>query len=79
MAKRIDVATLSVITGTLYPPPFDEPCLAAAAHKIGRCRPGLTQFGVNLLYACRPAPGRASATGIEREDEFVYVLPRARW
>jgi hypothetical protein len=28
MTKRINVATLPVIAGTLYPPPFDEPCRA---------------------------------------------------
>ena len=26
MAKRIDVAALTPVVGTLYPPPFDEPC-----------------------------------------------------
>jgi uncharacterized cupin superfamily protein len=26
MAKRIDPAALPAITGTKYPPPYDEPC-----------------------------------------------------
>ncbi len=28
MGKKIDVASLEVIVGTLYPPPFDEPCVS---------------------------------------------------
>ena len=28
MTKRIDVATMPVITGTRYPAPFDETCRA---------------------------------------------------
>ena len=58
--------------GTLYPPPFDEPCRARERTRLGDPA-GLTQFGVNLL---RLPPGAWSSqrhwhTG---EDEFVYVL-----
>jgi uncharacterized cupin superfamily protein len=72
MAKRIDPAALESITGTLYPPPFDEPCRARERTRLGDPA-GLTQFGVNLL---RLPPGAWSSqrhwhTG---EDEFVYVL-----
>jgi uncharacterized cupin superfamily protein len=72
MAKRIDPATLNTITGTLYPPPFDEPCRSRQRTRLGDVA-GLTQFGVNLL---RLPPGAWSSqrhwhTG---EDEFVYVL-----
>ena len=72
MAKRIDPAALESITGTLYPPPFDEPCRARERTRLGDAA-GLTQFGVNLL---RLPPGAWSSqrhwhTG---EDEFVYVL-----
>ena len=72
MAKRIDLATLSVITGTLYPPPFDEPCLSRQRTKLGDVA-GLTQFGVNLL---RLPPGAWSSQRHwhSHEDEFVYVL-----
>jgi uncharacterized cupin superfamily protein len=72
MAKRIDPATLPVITGTLYPPPFDEPCLSRQRTKLGDVA-GLAQFGVNLL---RLPPGAWSSQRHwhEREDEFVYVL-----
>lgn len=72
MTKRIDVATIAPIIGTLYPPPFDEPCRARARQKLGDVA-GLTQFGVNLL---RLPPGAWSSqrhwhTGA---DEFVYVV-----
>jgi uncharacterized cupin superfamily protein len=72
MTKRIDVAALASIVGTLYPPPFDEPCRVRERKRLGDAA-GLTQFGVNLL---RLPPGAWSSqrhwhTG---EDEFVYVL-----
>jgi uncharacterized cupin superfamily protein len=72
MTKRIDLAALTPVVGTLYPPPFDVPCRARERTKLGDAA-GLTQFGVNLL---RLPPGAWSSqrhwhTG---EDEFVYVL-----
>src|SRR5207302_3322100 len=72
MPKRIDVGALQSIVGTLYPPPFDEPCRSRQRKRLGDVA-GLTQFGVNLL---RLPPGAWSSqrhwhTG---EDEFVYVL-----
>jgi uncharacterized cupin superfamily protein len=72
MPKRIDVAKLEAVTGTLYPAPFDEPCRARERKKLGDMA-GLTQFGVNLL---RLPPGAWSSQRHwhEREDEFVYVI-----
>jgi uncharacterized cupin superfamily protein len=72
MKKRIDIAALSSVVGTLYPSPFDAPCRARERTKLGDAA-GLSQFGVNLL---RLPPGAWSSqrhwhTG---EDEFVYVL-----
>ena len=72
MKKRIDVATLTGVVGTLYPEPFDLPCRARERTKLGDPA-GLTQFGVNL---CRLPPGAWSS---QRDwhtagDEFVYVL-----
>jgi uncharacterized cupin superfamily protein len=72
MAKRIAVGKLPAVAGTLYPPPFDEPCRARERTRLGDPA-GLTQFGVNLL---RLPPGAWSSqrhwhTG---EDEFVYIL-----
>ena len=72
MAKRIDPASLTATIGTLYPPPYDEPCRARERTRLAD-QAGLTQFGVNLL---RLPPGAWSSqrhwhTG---EDEFVYLV-----
>jgi len=70
--KRIDVAALTPVVGTSYPPPFDMPCRRRERTRLGDPA-GLSQFGVNLL---RLPPGAWSSqrhwhTG---GDEFVYVL-----
>lgn len=72
MAKRIDLTALTPFIGTLYPPPFDEPCRARERTRLGDAA-GLTQFGVNLL---RLPPGAWSSQRHwhTTEDEFVYVL-----
>jgi uncharacterized cupin superfamily protein len=72
MAKRIDVAALPSVVGTLYPQPYDEPCRTRERKRLGDVA-GLTQYGVNLL---RLPPGAWSSqrhwhTG---GDEFIYVL-----
>ena len=72
MAKRIDVAALPPIVGTLYPPPYDEPCRTRERKRLGDVA-GLTQYGVNLL---RLPPGAWSSQRHwhTAEDEFVYVI-----
>ncbi len=72
MTKRIDIASLAVLTGTTYPPPYDEPCLTRQRTRLGDAA-GLTQFGVNLL---RLPPGAWSAQRHWHvgEDEFICVL-----
>ena len=72
MPKRIDVAALASVVGTLYPPPFDEACRTRERTRLGDPA-GLTQFGVNLL---RLPPGAWSSQRHwhTTEDEFVYVL-----
>jgi uncharacterized cupin superfamily protein len=72
MPKRLNVSQLEAVTGTLYPSPFDVPCLARERKRLGNAA-GLTQFGVNLL---RLPPGSWSSQRHwhEREDEFVYVI-----
>ena len=72
MNRKIDIAALAPVVGTLYPPPFDEPCLARARTKLGDAA-GLTQFGVNLL---RLPPGAWSSQRHwqTKSDEFVFVL-----
>jgi uncharacterized cupin superfamily protein len=72
MGKKIDIAALKSVIGTLYPPPFDEPCRTRERTRLGDAA-GLTQYGVNLL--CLP-PGAWSSQRHwhAKEDEFVYVL-----
>jgi uncharacterized cupin superfamily protein len=72
MKTRIDVASLTSVVGTLYPPPFDVPCRARDRTKLGDAA-GLSQFGVNLL---RLPPGAWSSQRHWHTsgDEFVYVL-----
>jgi len=72
MGKRIDVAALAPVIGTLYPAPFDRPCRTRERRRLGDAA-GLTQYGVNLLRL--PAGGWSAQrhwhTG---SDEFIYVL-----
>ena len=72
MGKKIDIAALTPVVGTLYPPPFDEPCRARDRRRLGDAA-GLTQYGVNLL---RLPPGAWSSQRHwhAKEDEFIYVL-----
>jgi uncharacterized cupin superfamily protein len=72
VSKRIDVAALEAVIGSLYPPPFDEPCRNRERRRLGDAA-GLQQFGVNLL---RLPPGTCSSQRHwhSHEDEFVYVL-----
>jgi len=72
MTKRIDVAAVPAITGTLYPPPFDEPCRARERKRLADAA-GLTQYGVNLV---RLAPGAWSSQRHwhTEQDEFIYVV-----
>jgi len=72
MGKRIDRAGIAAVIGTLYPPPFDQPCRARERQKLGDAA-GLTQFGVNLL---RLPPGAWSSQRHwhTRSDEFIYVV-----
>jgi uncharacterized cupin superfamily protein len=72
MGKRIDLSSVTVSTGSEYPPPFDAACAGRVRRRLGDAA-GLTDFGVNLL--CLP-PGTWSSQRHwhSAEDEFVYVL-----
>jgi uncharacterized cupin superfamily protein len=72
MSRKIDIASLEPFVGTMYPPPYDTPCLSRERTKLGDAA-GLTQFGVNLL---RLPPGAWSSQRHweTHADEFVYVL-----
>ena len=72
MTKRIDVATLPVISGTLYPPPFDEPCRARQRVRLGDAA-GLTQYGVNFVRL-KPGAWSSQRHWHIAQDEFIYIL-----
>ncbi len=72
MTKRLDLAALMPVIGTLYPPPYDEPCRARARTKLGDAA-GLNQFGVNLLHL-PPGAWSSQRHWHTASDEFVYVL-----
>jgi hypothetical protein len=75
MGKKIDIAALKPVVGTLYPPPFDEPCRLRERTRLGDAA-RLTQYGVNLM---RLPPGAWSSQRHwhAKEDEFIYVLSGA--
>ena len=72
MPKKIDLAAAPKVSGTLYPPPFDAPCLKRRRIKLGDAA-GLTQFGVNL---CTLPPGTWSSQRHwhTHEDELIHVV-----
>ena len=72
MPSKIDLAALTAVVGTLYPPPYDAPCRARARTKLGDAA-GLTQFGVNLL-TLPPKAWSSQRHWHTQSDEFVYVL-----
>jgi uncharacterized cupin superfamily protein len=72
MPRKIDLSTAPRRDGTLYPPPFDEPCRARRRVRVGDAA-GLTQFGVNL---CTLPPGAWSSQRHwhTKEDELIQVV-----
>lgn len=72
MGKRIDVGAIAAIVGSLYPPPFNQPCRARERKRLGDAA-GLTRFGVNLLQL-PPGTWSSQRHWHTDSDEFVYVL-----
>jgi uncharacterized cupin superfamily protein len=72
MSAKINIAALVPVIGSMYPPPFHEPCQSRERKRLGDAA-GLSQFGVNLL---RLPPGAWSSQRHwhTKEDEFIYVL-----
>jgi uncharacterized cupin superfamily protein len=72
MPKAIDLDSTRTVSGSRYPPPYDEP----VAKRFRRClgdAAGLTHFGVNLTRL----PGGTWSSQRHwhtAEDEFIYVL-----
>jgi uncharacterized cupin superfamily protein len=72
MTKKIDVDSTKTVTGSRYPPPYDEPCVGRLRRRLGDAA-GLTDFGVNLTRL--PAGAWSSQRHWHSaEDEFIYVV-----
>ncbi len=72
MPKKIDVEAATVVQGSRYPAPYDEPCRNRQRRRLGDAA-NLTQFGVNLMTL--PAGAWSSQRHWHTaEDEFIYVL-----
>lgn len=69
---KIDQHAAPAFEGSSYPPPFDTPCKARRAVRLGIAA-GLTQFGVNLV-TLPPGAWSSQRHWHAKEDEFVYVL-----
>jgi uncharacterized cupin superfamily protein len=72
MSQKIDLTTAPRAEGTLYPPPFDKPCLARRRIKLGDAA-GLTQFGVNLL-TLPPGAWSSQRHWHTKGDELIHVV-----
>jgi uncharacterized cupin superfamily protein len=72
MSQNINLTNAPRAAGTLYPPPFDQPCRARWRIKLGDAA-GLTQFGVNF---CTLPPGAWSSQRHwhTKADELIYVV-----
>jgi uncharacterized cupin superfamily protein len=70
--KKIDVASLPVLTGSSYPPPHDAPCAARTRRRLGQAA-GLTAFGVNYL-TLPPGAWSSQRHWHSHEDEFLVVV-----
>jgi len=69
---KIDLSTVDVRTGSGYPPPFNEPCLARKSERLSDAG-GLTQFGVHRVVLS-PGAWASQRHWHTHEDELVYVL-----
>lgn len=68
---KIDLASVPVKTGTIYPRPYDAEVAGRSSMRLGDAG-GLTQFGVNIVIL---APGAKSSMRHWHlhEDEFVMI------
>jgi uncharacterized cupin superfamily protein len=72
MMPKIDLASVPVKTGSIYPSPYAEMMAGRSSLRLGQAG-GLTQFGVNVVIL---APGAMSSLRHwhRAEDEFVMIL-----
>ena len=68
----INITDFTVLEGSRYPSPHDEPCRNKQTVLMGMAA-DLTQFGVNLVRI-RPGAWSSQRHWHEHEDEFVWIL-----
>ena len=69
---KIDMESAPTQVGSLYPPPYDKPCVERRRVRLGDAG-GLTQFGVNLMKL-PPGCWSSQRHWHTEEDEFVFVV-----
>jgi len=69
---KIDLSTMPLKTGSIYPAPYDGEMAGRSSIRVGRGG-GLTQFGANIVIL---EPGAKSSLRHwhEKEDEFVMIM-----
>lgn len=68
---KLDLSTVPVRTGSLYPAPYDAMMAGRSSLRLGQAG-GLTQFGVNLV-TLEPGARSSLRHWHSHEDEFVMV------
>jgi uncharacterized cupin superfamily protein len=68
---KIDLATVPVKTGSIYPEPYASQMAGRSSLRLGQAG-GLTQFGANLVIL-RPGARSSLRHWHRHEDEFVMV------
>ena len=68
----INISECSVVEGSRYPAPHDEPCRGKTTQALGTLA-GLTQFGVNIVRI-KPGAWSSQRHWHQHEDEFAWVL-----
>ncbi|MCW1934686.1 cupin domain-containing protein [Pararhodobacter zhoushanensis] len=69
---KIDLSTLTLRTGSIYPEPYAGQMAGRSSHRLGQAA-GLTQFGVNIVYL-EPGGVASLRHWHLNEDEFAMVL-----
>lgn len=69
---KIDLASVPVKTGSLYPAPYAEMMAGRSSQRLGDAA-GLTQFGVNIV-TLQPGAVASLRHWHLREDEFAILL-----
>jgi uncharacterized cupin superfamily protein len=68
---KIDIGSVPLRTGTIYPPPYDQEVQGRSSLRLGDAG-GLTQFGANLVIL-EPGAKASMRHWHEVEDEFLIV------